>query len=299
MVSEVSSARAAPDAPPKGSDVTSAAEPRRRGRPPAKPAAKASRDGGLVQSLSRALALLEHVAAAEHGASLTELAQRAGLAPSTAHRLLKSLEAARYVAHDGDHGLWFVGVKAFNVGSAFLRARDFVALARPVMRELMELSAESVNLAGLEEGAAVFLAQVECRQMMRALTRPGGTASLHASGVGKALLAAMSEADAARLIKRQSLTAFTTNTLTDLERLLGDLEATRKRGYAIDDEEFSLGLRCVAAAIHDDAGRPVAALSLSGPSARITDARVAELGRLVADKAQRITAEIGGRSPDE
>jgi IclR family acetate operon transcriptional repressor len=241
--------------------------------------------------------LLEEVARADHGAALTELAARAGLAPSTAHRLLKSLEAARFVAHDGERGLWFVGVKAFNVGAAFLRARDFVALARPAMRALMEESGESVNLAGLEEGEIIFLAQVECRQMMRALTRPGGTAPLHASGVGKALLAALTPAEAVHLLGARPLAAYTAHTLTQPERLMADLAAARARGYAIDDEEFAPGLRCVAAAIHDETGRPVAALSLSGPSVRITDARVAELGRLVADQARRITEAIGGQEP--
>lgn len=280
--------------PPAGQTVERAAAPhRRRGRPTLHgPAA-----GGQVQSLARALALLEEVARIERGAALGDLAASVGLAPSTAHRLLKGLEAARFVAHDGERGLWFVGVKAFNVGAAFLGARDVVALARPVMRALMEQSGESVNLAALEDGEVVFLAQVECRQMMRALTRPGGTAPLHASGVGKALLAALPDDEAVRLIDATKLRRYTANTLATSETLAADRAAARARGHAVDDEEFTPGLRCVAAAIHDETGRPVAALSLSGPSARITDGRVAELGRLVRDQADKITQAIGGRTP--
>lgn len=268
-----------------------AAPPRRRGRPAVHGAAA----GGQVQSLARALALLEEVARVERGAALGDLAARAGLAPSTAHRLLKSLEAARFVAHDGERGLWFVGVRAFNVGAAFLGARDVVASALPVMRALMEESGESVNLAALEDGDVVFLAQIECRQMMRALSRPGGIAPLHASGVGKALLAALPDDEAARLIGVAPLPRYTANTLVTRDALIADRDAARARGHAIDDEEFTPGLRCVAAAIHDESGRPVAALSLSGPSARITDGRIAELGRLVRDQADRITQAIGGQ----
>lgn len=264
--------------------------PRRRGRPKI----HGESVGAQVQSLTRALTLLEEVARIEHGASLGDLAARVGLAPSTAHRLLKSLEAARFVAHDGERGLWFVGVKAFNVGAAFLGARDVVALARPAMRALMEESGESVNLAALEDGEVVFLAQVECRQMMRALNRPGGTAPLHASGVGKALLAALPADEAALLAGRRPLARFTPGTVVDPAGLAIERERARRRGYAIDDEEFSPGLRCVAAAIYDGSGRPVAALSLSGPSARITDARIDELGRLVRDRARAITQAIGG-----
>ncbi|MSP89784.1 MAG: IclR family transcriptional regulator [Alphaproteobacteria bacterium] len=271
-----------------------ATPPRRRGRP----AIHGIAAGRQVQSLARALALLEEVARIERGAALGDLATSAGLAPSTAHRLLKSLEAAHFVSHDGALGLWFVGVKAFNVGAAFLGARDVVALARPAMRTLMEESGESVNLAALEDGEVVFLAQVECRQMMRALSRPGGTAPLHASGVGKALLAALPEDEAARLIGAMKLLRYTANTLVTSDALAGDRAAARVRGHAIDDEEFTPGLRCVAAAIHDESSRPVAALSLSGPSARITDGRIAELGRLVRDQADRITQAIGGRAPD-
>lgn len=269
-----------------------AARPRRRGRP----AIHVASAGGRVQSLARALALLEEVARIERGAALGDLAARVGLAPSTAHRLLKSLEAARFVTHDSERGLWFVGVKAFNVGAAFLGARDVVALARPAMRALMEESGESVNLAALEDGEIIFLAQVECRQMMRALSRPGGTAPLHASGVGKALLAALPDDEAARLVGGGPFARFTPGTIVAPAKLAAEHAATRRRGYAVDDEEFAPGLRCVAAAIWDGAGRPVAALSLSGPSARITDGRIDQLGRLVCDRAMAITQAIGGRS---
>jgi IclR family acetate operon transcriptional repressor len=132
--------------------------------------------------------------------------------------------------------------------------------------------------------------------MMRALRRPGGTAPLHASGVGKALLAALPDDEAARLVGGGPLARFTPGTIVDAAGLAVEHAAARRRGYAIDDEEFAPGLRCVAAAIHDGAGRPVAALSLSGPSARITDGRIDQLGRLVRDRAMAVTQAIGGRS---
>ena len=114
-----------------------------------------------------------------------------GLPASTVHRLLKSLEQRHYVVHDEDRGRWFIGVQAFSVGGAFLRGRNYAALARPIMRRLMEEAGETVNLAVEDRGEAVFLAQVECRQMMRALSQPGIRVPLHCSGVGKALLAAL------------------------------------------------------------------------------------------------------------
>jgi len=263
---------------------------RKRGRPAQAGAAGAP---GAVQSLGRALDLMESVAMAEQGAGLTELAKATGLAPSTAHRLLKTLQQRRYVSHDAERGLWFIGVQSFTVGAAFLRTRNVVAAARPVMRQLMEDSGESVSLAVLDGAFAVYLAQIECRAMMRALARPGGRAPLHCSGVGKALLASLGEAERAPLYAQVDFTRYTDHTVTDPVALDLALRPIPARGYAVDDEEFALGLRCVAAAICDEYGEPVAAISCSGPTARVTVDRVAPLGRLVATAAADIAAALG------
>ena len=263
---------------------------RKRGRPAQAGAVTAP---GAVQSLGRALDLMESVAMAEQGAGLTELAKATGLAPSTAHRLLKTLQQRRYVSHDAERGLWFIGVQSFTVGAAFLRTRNVVAAARPVMRQLMEDSGESVSLAVLDGVDVVYLAQIECRAMMRALARPGGRAPQHCSGVGKALLASLGEAERAPLYARVEFTRYTAHTLTDPAALDAALRPVAAQGYAVDDEEFALGLRCVAAAICDEYGEPVAAISCSGPTARVTVDRVAPLGRLVAAAAADIAAALG------
>lgn len=268
---------------------------KRRGRP-AKPASA----GGAtqVQSLSRALSLLEYLASAERGISLTDLARRARLAPSTVHRLLSTLEQQGFAELDADRGLWVVGVRAFVVGNAFLAHRDFVATARPLMRHLMEESGESVNLGILEDGEVVFLSQVECREMMRMFVRLGGRVPAHASGVGKALLSAFPESRVDDILQQRGLQRFTDNTIDTRAILREDLARARERGYAIDNEEHAVGLRCVASTIHDEFSEPIAAISLSGPRARIIDDRVEVLGRLVRDTANRITAALGGRLPE-
>jgi IclR family transcriptional regulator, acetate operon repressor len=266
---------------------------KRRGRP-----ARASegKQAGQVQSLVRALRLLEHLSLHEHGVSLTEAAQAVGLAASTAHRLLRSLEQMGYVAQDEESGLWFVGVKAFTVGSAFVRARDLVAIARPFMRELMEQSGETVNLAVLDHDEPVYLTQVECHQMIRAHALPGGRAPIHCSGVGKALLATLPEARVAAIAQRRGLPRHTEKTLTNLAALRVELERVRARGWAVDDEEHSLGMRCVASVLRDEHGEAIAAISLTGPSARVTGERLEELGAMVRATAAKITAALGGRA---
>lgn len=263
---------------------------RRRGRP----AGPATAAAGQVQSLDRAFNLLEVISGHEYGIALTELAQRTGLPPSTAHRLLKSLEQRGYLRQDEERGLWFIGVKAFVVGSAFIRSRDIVAIARPIMRRLMEDVGESVNLAVLDGDEAIYLSQIECRQMIRAHALPGGRAPLHGSGVGKALLAALPPDRAAALVVPLSMPALTPNTLTTHDSLLAALGTVRCAGYAVDDEEQSLGMRCVAAAVHDENAEPVAAVSVTGPSARVTVERIERLGARVVAAAQEMTDALGG-----
>jgi IclR family transcriptional regulator, acetate operon repressor len=250
-----------------------------------------------VQSLARALSILDGVASADEGTTLTEISQQIGLSPSTAHRLLITLEQARYVHFDPERKLWTIGVQAFSTGNAFLKTRSLVAVARPHMRALMEESEETVKLAIADQGEAIFLAQIECRHTMRAFARPGGRVPLHCSSVGKALLSTFSKAELAKVLHDRGHSRVTAKTITSPAALREDLSLTVTRGYAIDDEEHAIGLRCVAAVIRDENGDAIGALSLSGPMARISDERIPVLGHLVRTKAAVITAQLGGRSP--
>ena len=250
-----------------------------------------------VQSLVRALSLVNRIAESDEGVTLTELGQQVGLSASTAHRLLTTLEQERYVRFDAERRLWSVGVQAFVAGSGFLKTRSLVPMARPHMRAMMEECDETVNLAVEEEAEAIYLAQVECHQMMRAFARPGRRVPLHCSGVGKALLSAMPDATLSRVLHRVGLARVTVKTLSTTVALKADLEAARERGYAVDDEEHAVGLRCIAAVIFNENADAVAAVSLSGPLARIPDERIPLLGRLVRDKADAITGQLGGVLP--
>lgn len=253
-----------------------------------------SAESGRVQSLARALAIVNAIARGD-GLTLTDLARTVGLPPSTVHRLLTTLEEARFVRFDRELARWMIGVQAFIVGGAFLQARDVLALARPYLRRLVEDGGETANLALEDEGQAVYMGQVESRQLVRAIAKPGGRVFLHNSGIGKAMLAAMPAAEVAKILQKRGLPRFTERTIDTPAALRAHLAEIRARGFAIDDEEYAIGLRCVAAPILDEAGALVAAVSLSGPTARITPDRVPLLGALVRTVAQEITAEFGGR----
>jgi IclR family transcriptional regulator, acetate operon repressor len=171
-----------------------------------------------------------------------------------------------------------------------------VTMARPYLRRLMEEGGETANLYLEQDGEAICMAQVECRQMMRAIARPGGRVKMHCSGAGKAILAWMGEREVGRVLERHGLPRVTERTLATPKELRADLEQVRQRGYAVDDEEHAVGLRCVAAPVLDEHGAPLAGISVSGPTARIPDHRLSLLGAMVAEAAHAVTAEAGGLS---
>ncbi|MGK3143775.1 glyoxylate bypass operon transcriptional repressor IclR [Pantoea sp. C2G6] len=262
-----------------------------RGTPAAAPA------GGQVQSLTRGLTLLELIADSHGSVALTELAQQAGLPNSTTHRLLTTMQQQGFVRQVGDLGLWTMGAHAFVVGSSFLQSRNLLALVHPVLRSLMEQSGETVNLAVLDlsDHQAVIIDQVQCTQLMRMSAPIGGKLPMHASGAGKAFLAHLGDEQVTALLHQKGLHYYTPKTLMSPQSLKENLAQVRKAGFSFDDEEHALGLRCVAAPIYDEHGEAFAALSISGPIARMTDNRITELGALVIREARQVTLAYSGR----
>jgi IclR family transcriptional regulator, acetate operon repressor len=250
----------------------------KRGRKAAENAAPSS-----VQVLDRSLSLLAIVAKSD-GATLTSLSEQSGMAPSTVHRLLTSLARHDMVTHDGDTGSWTIGVKAFEIGNAFLRFRKLGAISRPFLNDLMEESGETANI-GIEDGGDVF--------------RPGRRGPIHASGIGKAILATWSDTEIAKTLNGKTLTHFTGRTLDTLPALIANIREIRYRGWSVDDEEHTLGMRCIAAPIFNEYGEAIGGISISGPTVRIDDAKLASLGPVVRQIADELTRVIGGHRPGE
>lgn len=249
---------------------------------------------GSIQSISRAAAILNTLSEQPGGMTLTEVSQTVGLSTSTAHRILTSLNEEKYVQFHTSTNLWSIGVQCFIAGSAFLRSRELLTIARPFMRRLMEECGESVNLAVEDRGEVVYLAQVECRAMMRAFAMPGGRAAIHCSGVGKALLSEYDRKLVREILKQKGLAQYTPKTLKTYKAFQQSLDKSRQQGYAIDDEEQAIGVRCIAAVIHNEERSPIAAVSVTGPTVRLSDDRIEGLGSLVNRAAYDITLAYGG-----
>lgn len=270
-------------------------------RRPAQAVRRAAEDDGaagdLVQSVDRAMAILDALGEDEEGYRLSDLAVRTGLSPSTVHRLLTTLERRRFVEFDQTDSAWHVGRQTFSIGSAFVRRRNFVGPALPFLRRLRDLTHETANLGVADDGEVVVLTQVESREIMRAITKVGGRAPMVTSGLGKAILSTYAAEDVAAIIRRHGMKRLTPKSLVRAGDLREALEQSRRDGYALDDEEYLAGLRCVAAVVYNDQAEALAAISVSGLASRVPSDRLPQLGRLVRETAQELTLALGGRMP--
>ncbi|MEM6942203.1 MAG: HTH-type transcriptional regulator BhcR [Pseudomonadota bacterium] len=263
---------------------------RSRGRP-RKYASEA--EATTVQALDRGLQLL-NLLARERRISLTEIALRAGMPPSTAHRLLMTLQNHRFADFDENSQDWMIGVEAFRIGSGFLNRINLIEAAQGVMQDLVTETGETANLAIADEGDVIFVSQVEASHPIRAFFRPGTRSHMHASGAGKALLAQLSRDEVEALLQKVGLPEFTEKTFTKPDDLFAELERIRTHGWAFDDEERYAGMRCVAAPIFNAFGKADAAISVSGPSLRFTEQAVTDFSAAVRQAAAKVTDALGG-----
>jgi DNA-binding IclR family transcriptional regulator len=240
-----------------------------------------------VQSLERAFDLLEALAAGGE-LGVTELANRTGLVPSTAHRLLHTLAKRGYVSQSTDSGRYLLGYKVIEV---VLRV-----VARPHLEGIQRATGETVNLVVLDADRVVYVDQVEGSRNVRMFTTVGTSVPAHTTGSGKAIMASgPPEAVHALYGDREPLQRLTDHTLTTLDALEADFARIRRRGYALDNEEHEEGVGCVATAVFDHSGRPCAAISVSGPSARILASNAARLGALLVEHAAKVSDALGYR----
>lgn len=259
--------------------------------------AKARVESGLVQSLTRGMSLLEVLSEREHGLRLKDLARQADLSPSTAHRLLTTLEQKRFVRFDRDSCVWTIGSSCFAAGSGFLRQQQFMVEAASRLRFLSNEIKETTSLGVMEGGKMLVLKQVSGRQVAASLLTPGTRSSPHNTALGKVLLASRQHQQQRTMVLSGRLDRTTERTIINPAALARELEITETRGFAVDDEEYVVGRRCIAAPIYDELGQCVAAISICGMKNEIADAQLPQLAAIVGRAALDITRASGGYSP--
>lgn len=253
-----------------------------------------SGETGSVRTLERGLSVLTALAEAGE-ATLTQLARTVDLSASTTYRLLETLRQQGFVDWEERTGLFSVGLRAYQVGAAFSVRDALLGAAQPEMQALVDDLNETVNLAVIRAGEAVYVHQVQARQMMRMFTHVGAVAPLHCSGVGKILTAWLPEPEASHLVGPGPYPAYTPHSMTTLNALKRELDTVRAQGYALDDEERELGVRCLATPIRDARGEVVASLSISAPASRFPKKNIPDMLERVQATSNRISARLGWR----
>lgn len=249
-----------------------------------------------IGSLERGIDLLEILAERE-SAKLAELPALLGSSRATAFRLLATLQERGYVEHVPSEHSYRLGPGAVIL-AARSQSASLVRLTEPAMAELREVSGETVNLALFRGGQLIYAQIVEGGYALRMSGTVGEEAPLHATALGKSVLAALPPEQREELVGRGRYDSFTGNTRTTWAALKKELDATAKRGYAVEIEENDMGAACVAAAIVDGPAHPIGAISVSGPAGRFKTRHREEMGELVARRCAEISASFGWNSED-
>jgi IclR family acetate operon transcriptional repressor len=256
------------------------------------PRARAAGDRHNIQSVDRALLLLETIAEAGGEASLTDLSNRTGLNISTCHHLLATLIQRGFAAKIPGRRLYALGARILHLGHTCLQV-DLPRRAQPYLEEINEATGETVHLAALQGDSVVTLAVRDARHAVRVETgRLGRVEAVHATSVGKVIMAWLPEDEIQRMLP-SGMKRYTANTITEYPTLVESLRGIRRTGYAIDREEYLPGVICVGAAIRDQAGTVIGAISASTPVQRASEEHVALIRDQVYAATRSLSAEFG------
>ena len=256
-----------------------------------------SRPKNLVQTIERASTIFDALSQNPQGMSVKNLSEKVSLPMGTTHRLLASLAYFGFVTQDLVSKKYHLGFKLVNLANALLEQIDLRTVARPHLKDLARKVKETIHLVILDQKEALFLDRVESsedRLGLQMVSKVGMRTPAHCCGVGKVLLAALSEKELDDLIEAKGLPKRTEKTITDSDQLKLHLEAVRNQGYAVDDEEEDLGTRCVAAPIRNELGHVIAAVSISGSTIRNTWKKIIDTMKdQVMDTAFEISLQLG------
>jgi DNA-binding IclR family transcriptional regulator len=249
-------------------------------------------------SIDRALGLLELLAQSRHGLTLSEVSAQMGIPRSSAHTILLSLERREWLRRSGRTRRYLFGPKLFTLANRALGGTSLREAAAPLLKALAQETGLAVHMAILEEGQAVLIEQA-APPRRRLNTWVGKRMELHCTALGKVLLAWLPEEDARRILNERLLSRHNENTKASPRKLLEEIQETRKRGYAVDDEEAEIGYRCLGAPVFDSDGRVAAAVSVSGTTAQLHFVNAAPIAEQLREAAARIARAIASPAAAE
>jgi len=239
-----------------------------------------------IQSLARGLKILDILGESPSGVSVTELAEQLNLDKGSASRLVATLAAHAYAEKDPVSRRYTLGPQVVTLSRSLLARLPLREVAKPFLRELMEKSGECSHVAILSQGKVLYIDQVESAASLRVNAEIGSLSPLHCTALGKSLLAY------SRIPLPQTLERFTENTLVTSDALRRNLELVREQGYALDNEEFDLGVRCIAAPVFDYRDKVIGSIGISGPVTRMTAKTMPHFAELVIKVSQALSEKM-------
>jgi IclR family KDG regulon transcriptional repressor len=252
----------------------------------------------MLSSVKKALELLDHFTAERPELSLAEISREVDAHKSSVFRVLTTLEAAGFLEKDRRSGKYRLGLKILDLAGRVWGLHDIRQIASPYMEELARETGEVIHLAVLDGVDIVYLEKKGQGQVLTVATRVGGRNPAYASSMGKILLSDLPESELKAVLGRIKLKKLTSNTITEIPRLMEELARIREQGFALDNEETFPGIRCVGAPIRDAGGKVVAAVSITVPVQRMSDERVRELWRLVTNTARMISERVAAEQKE-
>jgi len=256
-----------------------------------------AQNGNPSTAVERTLLILEAVAQREGGMSNADLSRKLRIPKSSASYILRTLEHHGYLRRDRDDGTYRLGMKVLSLSRAALKGVDIREVALPIMRHLVDHVHLTTHLAILDHEQAVYVEKVEAPGFIKMDTWVGRRMEVHSTAVGKALLAYLDANQREAIIRQRGLKKLTPHTITSMSRLMKEFERVRHLGYSVDDEENSLGARCVGAPIFNSQGQIEASLGSTGTITDVPRDAVPRLADMVKDAARRISYQIGYRGP--
>ncbi|WP_341877932.1 IclR family transcriptional regulator [Defluviitalea saccharophila] len=247
----------------------------------------------VVQSVDRTLSILEVLSDYEDGLGLAELSMKLDLHKSTVHRLLSTLIIKGYVEQDAITNKYKITLKLFELGSKRIANMDILEIAKPYLKELMEKTNEVVHLVIRENTDIIYIDKVESETTIRMHSRIGRRSPMYCTAVGKAMMAWLHEKEVEDIWNKSDIQQYTAFTITNLEDMKTELNLIKQKGFAMDEQENELEVRCIGAPIFDYTGKPCAAISISGPITRMTDGKIERFSKWLIHYAAEISKKLG------
>ncbi|WP_442600787.1 IclR family transcriptional regulator [Paenibacillus sp. KN14-4R] len=249
----------------------------------------------LIQSVERAVDILELFSLTESELSVKEISSRLKLSKSTVHGLIKTLEHRGYLEQKLTDQKYRLGLRLFELGNLVGGGMELRKVASPIIQDLVEKLHETVHMVVHDKDEVVYVEKLEGPGSLRMYSMVGKRAPMYCTGVGKAMLAYFEESAIDRILHEVELKKFTPYTLDTLDEIKQELRKIRDQGYAIDDEEIEIGLKCVAAPIFNHEGKVIASISCAGPKLRFTEEQTELVIREVKSAGLEVSRKLGYR----